>query len=537
MKNLRTILCVAFIAAAVMFVTGCSCRTWHNFWGDGQAEPAEAFFWDKQCKVVKAAEKPAPKPEKKPYKPAEKPMVAMNTSSVVHPCEGCGVVKVHKKMPAEVALDQQFDYYIMVTNLTDKYVTDVKVTEKLADNFKFVKAEPASESDGDTLMWSMAKLAPNQTQKIKVTGVATSSGDIKHCTDATYKMPACAMTKVVKPMLAITKTAPEMVLLCDKIAIKYTVKNEGTGATTGVKITEKLPEGLVKAEGGNMVNIPVGTLAPGESKSFSVMAMAEKTGKYASKAMATADGDMKAASAETATAVKQPVLAIEKSGRDMVYLTRNVTYDIKVSNTGDAAAANTVVQDMIPQGAKFVSATMGGQVQTDKVVWNLGSLAPEASKSMSVTYAPSGIGKVGGKAMAMAECAKAVDAAAMTDVKGIAAVLLEVVDLSDPIEVGGNETYQIIVTNQGSATATNINVMANLEDTMEFVSGSGASNAAISGEEVKFATLKSLAPKAKATWNLVVKAVKEGDVRIEVEMDCDQIERPVRETESTHFYE
>ena len=54
---------------------------------------------------------------------------------------------------------------------------------------------------------------------------------------------------------------------------------------------------------------------------------------------------------------------------------------------------------------------------------------------------------------------------------------------------------------------------------------------------VSFAPLARLAPGAKATWRVVVKAVKPGDVRFKVTMNTDQLRRPVEETESTEMYE
>ena len=52
-----------------------------------------------------------------------------------------------------------------------------------------------------------------------------------------------------------------------------------------------------------------------------------------------------------------------------------------------------------------------------------------------------------------------------------------------------------------------------------------------------FAPLAKPAPKAKAEWRVVVKAVKAGDVRFKVTMNTDQLTRPVEETESTNLYE
>jgi len=46
-----------------------------------------------------------------------------------------------------------------------------------------------------------------------------------------------------------------------------------------------------------------------------------------------------------------------------------------------------------------------------------------------------------------------------------------------------------------------------------------------------------LLPKAKASWRVIAKAVKAGDVRIKVIMTTEMTTRPVEETESTHFYE
>ena len=53
-----------------------------------------------------------------------------------------------------------------------------------------------------------------------------------------------------------------------------------------------------------------------------------------------------------------------------------------------------------------------------------------------------------------------------------------------------------------------------------------------------FAALPSLAPKAQATWRIVVKAAEAGDARFKVTMDDDWLgDIPVEETEATNQYE
>jgi len=220
----------------------------------------------------------------------------------------------------------------------------------------------------------------------------------------------------------------------------------------------------------------------------------------------------------------------------MAYEGRPVNYQIKVGNKGDAAAAGLVVVDSLPAGVTFVSATDGGAFANGVVTWNLGSLAPSAEKTLGITAKATAQGKQCNKAEAKATCAEPVSATACTEVKGVAALLLEVIDISDPIEVNGQETYVITVTNQGTAVDANIKINCTLEDTQSYVSSSGATAGTATGQKVAFAPLASLAPKAKAEWRVVVKALKAGDIRFAVQLDSDVLERPVNETESTHQY-
>ena len=99
------------------------------------------------------------------------------------------------------------------------------------------------------------------------------------------------------------------------------------------------------------------------------------------------------------------------------------------------------------------------------------------------------------------------------------------------------ETYVVTVTNQGSAPATNVRITCTLEPNQEYVSSSGDSTGTARGATVTFEPFASIPPKGKATWRIVVRNVKAGDVRFKVSMMTDQLTRPVEETEATNVYE
>jgi uncharacterized repeat protein (TIGR01451 family) len=472
--------------------------------------------------------------------PVQEPVLATECGPYVvsrtYPTSTSGIVKLDKNMPKEVQLNGSFDYTIKVTNLTDVTVADVAVTEIIPDNFKFASANPAAAKDGNTLVWKLGSLQPGKSTQITITGQATDATCVQNCATVTYVVPACAYAKVVQPKLVLTKTAPAEVLLCDPIPVKFTVTNNGSGSTDNVKVEDTLPAGLQTSDGKGAVTFSAGTLTPGQSKDFSVTLKASKTGEYVNKAVASAAGGLKS-EATTKTVVRQPVLAITKTGPELLFLGRSVSYEITVTNKGDAPAVNTVVEDTIPSGVASVRPSTGGTVSGSKVTWNAGTIPVNSSYKASISYTPAGAGTLANTATAVAKCANAVTASAKTLVKGIPAVLLEVVDLVDPVPVGSQTTYVITATNQGSMAGTNIAIICTLEDNEQYVSSSGPTNGTAEGKTVTFAPLPSLAAGAKATWQVVVKAVKAGDVRFTVKMNTGEFERPVDETEATNLYQ
>jgi hypothetical protein len=505
--------------------------------------------WWKAPKGMTPAAAPEPKAEVKvtpaatTAKPAPVPMTMddMVRTAVAYPTgnRASSMILVEKAAPRQVGLGQDFEYEIKVTNLTDVPVQDVVLAENLPATFKMQSANPpAAGVQGTAATWNLGVLGPHESKTIKVKGSATGTGTLVDCATVTYNAPACLKVVVVEPKLELAASGPADVLLCDTIPVKFTVKNSGTGPITNTKVVAALPQGLTTLDGQTQVQKTIGTLPPGATQEFVVTAKATNPGKYSNRGDATADGNLKAASNEVVTQVHQPVLTVQTGCPKTVLNVRDIPLDLTVSNTGDAASANTVLEGVIPDNVSFVSATDGGKFEGGKVTWNLGTLAPKATKKVTIKVTPKMLaGTVGCKASVTGACAKAANDACQTSVLGIPAILLEVIDVDDPIEVGKQETYVITATNQGTATDSNIRIVCELEPNMEYVSSTGATQGTLKGATIEFAPLAQLESKARATWRVVVKGVKAGDVRFKVKMTTDQLTRPVEETEATYLYE
>lgn len=439
-----------------------------------------------------------------------------------------------KSGPGSVTVGDQFNYTIVVTNPSNVDATGIVVTDNLPSGLSLVSSNPSGSGS-----WSLGTIPPGGSATVELTVRADASGTFENCAsvsgDYGLSSRCCATTTASAPSLKIEKTCTSEILTCDQIEYVVVVTNTGDGAATNVRMSDRLPDGITLTDGQTTASADLGTLEPGQAKRVTYTAKASRTGTFTNSATATADGGLEVSDSCT-TVVRQPALSVTKTGPDVRYVGRTVEYQITVTNTGDGEARDTVLTDALPSGTSFVSATDGGQMSGGSVTWNLGTLAPGQSRSVNMTVKPSSRGTIHNTAMARAYCAEG-SGEVTTEIKGIPAILIEVVDIEDPIEVGTQTTYVITVTNQGSAEGTNIVVEAIVPPEQAYVSSDGATVATVEGMRILFAPVQSLAPGAKFTHRVTIKGVTPADSRFTVIMKSDQMTSTVQETESTRIYE
>lgn len=448
------------------------------------------------------------------------------------------VITIEKFSPATVNVNAAYDYTVRVRNISSSMLlSDVVVTDQLpASGYQFDSSTPTGTVTGSTITVRVGSLSAGEWRDIVIRGKATATGTVKNCASVAYTPLVCVTTDVVSAALEVQKRTPLEVVLCEEIPISVTVRNPGTGVANNVRVVDTLPAGWT-VDGRDSITWEVGSLNGGESRELTAIAKSSKTGTFTNNVTATAEGGLEAKSS-TQTAVRQPVLAITKtSSIKKQILGRNTTFTITVENKGDYPANDFVLVDRISGAESVVAISDGGALAGSNITWNLGSLAPGAQRTVTVTANRMNEGSISNTATASAFCADDVSASSDVVYVGVPAVLLEVVDNPDPIVLNGTTTYTITVTNQGTAKDTNLVIDCMLEDGVEFVSASGATAHTTSGKSIKFGALSSLAPKAVATWTVVVRGTKAADSRFKVSLNTDETSRPIEESESTRFYE
>ncbi|HEX6291299.1 MAG TPA: SdrD B-like domain-containing protein [Herpetosiphonaceae bacterium] len=207
--------------------------------------------------------------------------------------------------------------------------------------------------------------------------------------------------------------------------------------------------------------------------------------------------------------VVQPAnVRIAKSGPATVIAGSSLSYQLAYRNNGPAAAASAQVQDTLPAGVTFVSATpapssVSGQVLT----WNLGTLAVGQQGTITVnttvsTSAPTTLTNTATISTSTVETSTSDNSSsATTEVQWADVAILK----TAATEARAGEVFTATLTyrNSGTATATNVQLVDTLPSGVLFV-GATPAPSSISGQVLTW-DLASLAPGASGTIALTLR--------------------------------
>lgn len=444
---------------------------------------------------------------------------------------------IEKIAPTEVQVGKQARFELRVRNIGSAPAQGVEVHDAVPQGMQFVSSNPpTTQGPNGQLAWSLGELKPGEQAAVQLELMPTAEGDIRSQATVTFRTEVSVHTLATKPRLVLQLSAPKQVLIGEEATMTISISNPGTGAATGIVLSERVPHGL-RHKAGNDLEFDVGTLRPGQSRQIELAMSAVEAGHVINSLQARADARLHA-QARAEFDVVAPALAVAMTGPTRRYLERQATYTVAVSNPGTAPARDIELVTELPRGMKFVKANNAGHYdpQTRTVTWNLEELPPSETGSVTLVAVPIEAGeqrlKIAGKARQGLSDAKE----KTVIVEGLAAVTFDVRGEDEAIEVGGETTYQIHVVNEGSMAATNMIVSALFPAEMKPVRAEGPAKYALDRHAVQFEPIPRLEPKGEATFRIRAQAIQPGDLRVKVQVQTDDMRQPVLKEENTRVY-
>lgn len=260
-------------------------------------------------------------------------------------------LSVSLKAPDTVILGDKFPVEYAVRNAGDYPADEVVLT--------LTPGTPAGEM-------SAVVLKPGQSHAAAAEFVATSGGVMTYEAVATgadgLKATTKATVNVLVPKLEVKVSGPAERLIGKKVPYTVTVTNSGEVPVHGVTVSETLPDGFKVSSTGDgtrtddTLTWSAGDLPPGAGRVFEFEGVTHKPGPLTHKVRAAGDRNTTAAGECVTTVEGIPGLRMELvDSADPVEKNGEVTYQIKVTNTGTKADADVAIECELPPEFEFVS--------------------------------------------------------------------------------------------------------------------------------------------------------------------------------------
>lgn len=343
---------------------------------------------------------------------------------------------------------------------------------------------------------------------------------------------------ILAPILALVKTNLPTGPLAVGNTVNYTLNYSNTGpvAATGAVLTDPVPTGTTVVGGsitgggtlaGGVITWNIGIIAAGGSGSLSFQVVVNSLpGSGAinnSATLTTNERPPLTSSVTNSTANLQAVKSVVAVGTTTPGAT--LTYTILLSNPtpATAAATNIVVTDPIPTNATYVggSANLGGTFAANTVTWNVTSLAPNATVSLTFQVTVNSP-LVNGTQIVNVAAYRSDQLLTPTPTNTtinpvVSAPILNLVKVNIPtgaLGVDGTVTYNLTLTNTGNENAENVVISDTLPSGTTFVNASipGSYNPGTNAVSWSLGTL--IAPNGTVTVALTVKVAAGGNGQV-----------------------
>ena len=454
-----------------------------------------------------------------------------------------GSLQLAKSGPGETISGDNLTYEITVTNDGAGALTNIVLTDTLPDGLTYVSSSPEAAVGADgTISWLIESLDAEATATVSLVATTGDPGQVVNTavvdSDEGATATAQATTLVTKSDLAITKTVDNASpLLGQQTVFTIAVTNNGNAVASNVSVVDPLP-----AEIGSVVATPEATLGddgslqwtiasiePGATTTITVSGTSAVGGSITNTVSATERGVT--VTAEASVNVLEPAVSLTKTGGSALYVDGERTYTITAANTGTANLTGVTITDNIPSQMSYVSSDNGGQEADGVVTWNLGDLNVGESAEVQVTLRGDSVGSVINTANVTSTEGASADAVLNISIVAAAAAHLSIIDSVDPMGVGEQGGYTVVITNQSKDSAMgNVRLSVTIPSQFSIVSAEGG---AISGGTVTYTAVPSLAAGAELEYTVTVQAVSAGDVVASATLRYDEFGQPITAQEGT----
>ncbi len=420
-------------------------------------------------------------------------------------------------------------------------VRNVRLREEIPARVRFESSSPSpTETATAGPLWIIPRMNKGEQRTILIRVVPEDEGPFETNTIFSAETPLALAFYAGAPTISLDKRGPSTVELGETAVWDITVANTGTAPARNLTITDRLPA-MFDPTSTTTVTIP--ELYPGVTKTFRVTGIARETGSFVNEVVAEWEGGPEGGLASTSQKVpgevKQSLIAVAIDGPEETFVLKPGRYTYTVTNSGETVLRNVAVVNDLPPDIRMVEA--GGGIYSEgqrRIAWNIPSLRPGESRLFNARFFATRPGSTTNTIVAQTEGRDLSDkASTVTLWKPVPAVRIEIDDTRDPIQVGGQTTYEVRVSNQGEFQPVTADLKVTFTNNLQPVSfsGDGSQGGRITGQVVTFSQVP-LEPGQDLRLQIIARGIEPGQGDAVLELQADFLSRPYVSEEPTNVF-
>jgi uncharacterized repeat protein (TIGR01451 family) len=311
------------------------------------------------------------------------------------------------------------------------------------------------------------------------------------------------------PQLTLEKVAPAEVQVGKSANFELHVRNTGAVAAQNVRVHDVVPAGTefvaanppaTPGAGGDLV-WSLGTLKPGDEATIEVEVTPIVEGEVGSVAVVSFSAEAGARSRVT-----RPDLTLQVTTAKEVMIGHDVTLSIKLANPGSGPATGVVLEERVPPGLKHAA---GPELE-----FEVGTLKPGETRELELTLTAAQAGRIVNQIAARGDAN--LQAQALCELEVIAPALE--IEMEGPARryLERQATYTVSVSNPGTATAKDVELVTRLPRGLKFVKANNSGHYDPGTHTVVW-SLEELPPAESGTVMLTALPVEPGEQRLRAE--------------------
>ena len=353
------------------------------------------------------------------------------------------------------------------------------------------------------------------------------------------------------------------------------VVNRGTGVARNVMVNDRFGAGLQHPASASPIEHPLVDLPPGATGRLIVNFQVMQAGEVCQDVTVTADGGITATTQNCLTAVEPPTqqpaqeppagqpapteppaaatplptgpaqLTVNMTGPDRQQVGGTARFKIQITNTSDKPVTNLEIADHFETSLQPTQATEGYTwLEGSTLGWKVASLEPGKTIVYDIEFrclrpTPKACNRVTVKAdgidsTAGEECLEITPEPGAAAPAEPAKLNVTVADTADPIKVGGDVTYQILLSNEGAQSAFDVAVDVSYGEELRLEGMNGPVNGSVLAGEVRFEPIRELRAGENAlSYELQFKGAKAGTARVRVNTTSRGATKPITAEQTT----